>query len=826
MHKKKGPHRIVKLSLILLILGFILYPTQAKKISLNSDFFQFSQNKKQITASSNVRLEIDDILIEAEKVHLNTETKKAWGKGNIRIQRNDKIVHTKSFLFDLDRNIVSLGKTRISVKPSEKENPIFLSANEITDYPNKKIGKNGILTSCDRIHPHYHISAETFHYEPDKRIIGQNVHLHFPLMGLNLPIPFLTWWWTPLYNFELGKRRIIWNFPTIGRKNTQGWGWFVQNRIDYDYLNGKESSILIDWFENKGIGLGIEHQYKAFGDYGQIKAYYLQDPLRQDAHRSYGLSQNFKFSDKWQLNANYERVKAEKINASVFQNDENTHLQLIYDNLGDRYDTEWHDLHNYRQNFRNTQFNFKHTFNKETPYNIQFRQRDNQKLKKRTQDTTFTHKHQLSETQIIDTQVYYGAIESLEKSTPVDQSLTLKTVYKQSITDALKLTLTMDHFIDPEGDRVTSDETSQLNNFFFKEPELKLDYSQPDLFGFNFKQNIIIARYQELQYDRNRATFNVFPAKEDYDLLPNTYRFTTQANQTWNNLWNKGSLSVQTHYDQYIFKTVGKSLFEGDAFYKLKFSINYTTELTSFLNTSTKFNQNYVNENGYIPFLTTIAPDRVNRRILEQNLTFFINSPQKYAWTHNLIYDFENEKWNQYNTRITIKPDETFKLTAETSIDINRLNTYLDNRHKEDFQTQGIFQPLILNWEYSPQNNFKIEGSYLRDVNKGLIRNSNIAFNFNIGNSPHNQWQIQTLFDYNTQSDLRNFTPTHYELQTYSIIKTEHCRRYKISYNKRQDEFRFEVIILAFPETPISIEKSRDVWRVKGFLDKGVKERF
>ena len=57
---------------------------------------------------------------------------------------------------------------------------------------------------------------------------------------LFIPIVF----WSPIYKYHLGKRKTIWNFPTIGKKERDGWGWFIQNTIDYKYENNQESSIL------------------------------------------------------------------------------------------------------------------------------------------------------------------------------------------------------------------------------------------------------------------------------------------------------------------------------------------------------------------------------------------------------------------------------------------------------------------------------------------------------------------------------------------------------------------------------------------------------
>ncbi len=269
--------------LLWLTIGGILYALSCSnpafsepKVKLNADSVSYKETEKTAIASSNVKLEFEDIKIEADRLILD-EHNYVWSEGPLTIYRGQDAFSSSSLRFDLENNKANLTDIHVKMNPPDSKDFVYVRSKTIEDSQDVKSGENTFLTSCSLPHPHYYAWANAFNYYKDKGIMAYNVVLYTPILG----IPF--WLWTPFYWYEVGKRRVVWNFPTIGKKETPGWGWFMQNTIDYDRLHKKDSSIFLDWFqgsrewETKGVGLGIRHQYDIASHIGTVYGYQLKE---------------------------------------------------------------------------------------------------------------------------------------------------------------------------------------------------------------------------------------------------------------------------------------------------------------------------------------------------------------------------------------------------------------------------------------------------------------------------------------------------------------------------------------------------------------------
>ena len=140
--------------------------------------------------------------------------------------------------------------------PPELKGNLYVRATELTDTPDYQYGKWGRITTCPfPDHPHHYIKAWRFRYYEDKAVYMfgawyYNKMLFPPFSLIPIPIPLIEFLPIPFYRYSIGKRRVVWNFPVISNKqNSTGWGWIIQNTIDYDMYKGKESSIYLDWHQ-------------------------------------------------------------------------------------------------------------------------------------------------------------------------------------------------------------------------------------------------------------------------------------------------------------------------------------------------------------------------------------------------------------------------------------------------------------------------------------------------------------------------------------------------------------------------------------------------
>ena len=204
--------RFILISICILSCLFIKPIIAENKVRLTAGHVYAEEDTKILIASSNVKLEYGDVKIFAPRIHLDTYSNYIWGTGNIRVHRGEDVFNSSYIFFDMNKNIVKLENIDIAVQPPDSKELLFVKANQIEDTGEVKKGKSGIFTSCELETPHYSIWSQNFEYYPDQRIIGYNNFVYTPILFIPMYL------WTPVYVYELGERKIVWNFPSIGKK--------------------------------------------------------------------------------------------------------------------------------------------------------------------------------------------------------------------------------------------------------------------------------------------------------------------------------------------------------------------------------------------------------------------------------------------------------------------------------------------------------------------------------------------------------------------------------------------------------------------------------
>lgn len=806
--------------LLVLILSTSLLYAESKKYKLHSDQLSYSEDHKIMIASSNVLLSVDDIKLSTPKLFVNVEAQQAWGSGNIVLTRGSDSAFASGIQMHLKTSTFTLEDVRTQMKIPDSKDAMFVHAKTLTDMPNHQSGTYSEMTSCDLLHPHYKIKARQFDYFPGERITGSDVVLDYPIFFL----PFQVW--APFYTYELGKRHIIWNFPTIGQKNTPGWGWFMQNTIDYDHLNGKDSSVLLDFFQFKGVGVGIDHQYDiGNANYGNVYAYYLHEKDTGLQNYRLGFQQSYRLNNVWSVSGAYNLIDAERINSRGRDHREDRSVTLAYNDLGDVMNLKLSDSQNFNQFTRDFTMLLDRSFNQEKQYSISYALNDNFILRNQTVSSRAEHILRLPDDNTLTTRLAYDSRDSKLDTVPADTRLQATTEFFHQFDTRLSAKVVIDHLFDLDGRRVTTDSFSNANSFFFKQPEITLTYSDPSLHGFSTNSTLIMARYQEVQYDRSLNEQITFPASSEFGLEPNTYIFRQTLERSFVGLPGKGTLRLNVGYEQMIFKSPGLGIFEGDALYKLSFAPSYTASFWDFLKTTTTYQRRFIPPESNSPFITAFKDDRLNTNFLDQAFTLYYLDSNRFSWENRIGYDFERKQWNPYNTTLLIKPSSFVGLTIGSGVDINRLNEYLSH-HTVAFENANILQPLTWTLDITPSANTRFSMNHSQDLNQGYIRQSNLLFNQVLGSNKDYEWSFETLFTYDTRGRVQQFDPSKYAIQTFSLVKNEHCRKIKISYNKQIQEIQLLFTINAFPNDSFGFTKTRNNIKLQGALANDAQERF
>ncbi|MBG90291.1 MAG: hypothetical protein CL521_00560 [Actinobacteria bacterium] len=822
-------------------------------VILNAHEVLYNEDTRTLSAFKNVRLKFKDIALSSREMHLNVDQSTVWSQEPISFSRGDDQFDSSSLLLDLEKESATISDINITIEPPEKKGKLYLSAKEITDYSTHKTGKWGKVSSCELDHPHHYIWAYRFKYVPDKKIdlLGGFMLNEWTFFPFNLlpPVPLLELYPIPYYSYKLGKRKVVWNFPKIGKKSQPGWGYFVQNTIDYKYENKKDSSLLLDWFEAKdnrkgSLGFGVNHHYRLPKNEGNIYAYSFNFeneniPLH---NRKFALENTFHFNDWTRLKARYHHVDLDaKINQNGQEKSEQKTLQYTYDNLGNYLNTQVSESQNLLQNRLNTQVQLSRHFNQQNP--IHFTYTKNENSNTRTVQSSSKLSRKFGSNTSVSNQLTYHEQDQLLDSESANTKLKSTSTITQKFTPNFSVKLLFEQLIDLDEERVTSDTTNKENDFLYKLPEISFNLSH-HLWGFNLSQSTIFGRYQEKRYHSERKEVIAFPNTEFFNLAPNVFHLTQSLSRSFDKLPLNSQVSSSLSFDQYVFKNPGYALGSGDQANSLSFSLRHNFSLLKrWITLESSYTSKYAPKENNSPFYRLSKASNQQENKLREDLVLNITKKAgrffpyiKFNWKNGSSFDWLKEeqfRWGQLNS--VLKLDITKKLSMQFSsqkkLNPNPNDTAIYTPLKTNIKLKNldIYKfPILHRLNISQQSSIDLnQWLGVTDPNKTefKILSSTLSINFKVGTQKDYEWYIKGNYKYRTQNQRAEFDQTRYEMQTFQIIKKEHRREASFGYNKMNDELIIKYTFHAFPGDPIEIRKTKDIWELEGRFKQQAQER-
>jgi len=806
--------RVITLWILALLLTLTTNIHAESTLKLSAENLYINSKTSTIHATGNVDIAIDDIHIRTNDLSIDTASGNLVATQGVTLERGDQSFVVPSLHYHIDSQTAALTDVHIRIDPPDAKKPIYLTAKTMQSSPSTNIGTQCTITSCDLPHPHYYLQAENFELDPDREATLYNMIFYHPIG----PIPF--GFWSPMYIYALGKRDIIWNFPTVGRKNTPGWGWFVQNTIDYGYVRGMDASLFVDWFENKGFGFGVQQPWDMGWFYGKTYGYTFTESDTGQHNYKVGVSPTVEI-DKFTISTDYQKVDGVKILNSGREETEHKSIAVTYSDIGEISYASIEDDTNTLQQYRKVSHRFFYEFNQERSW--EWRGTDyyyfnrNQRLSNNTltQETRLPWKSRLKTTFTRDEDI------SLNNSYLTNDRLIANTQLSTQLTEDLSMRIAVSHLFDLDEDRVTTDTYSGQNNFLYKHPEFTFDYRNSTLLPVLWTQKVIIARYQEVQFDFSAQKPRTFPDPQNYTWEPNTYISNTTLEKQWTQLPFSSIFSLSAHADQYIFKSPEKDIFSGDALYTVGLTASLSSDIGGFMKTQSNYTTRLSPDENNSPFF---AFDRNTQALNEvtETLTFYLFSESQYHWRNSSGYNWILSRWQPYRTQIFAKPIEAFSTTVQTGYILDPRSFY---------ESENRYEPLNLLFNIAPTQNMRLDYSLSLDINelsksnRYYVNRSTISFGVGLGDDPDYKWDIRGNFGYNTLAQSGGIDFNRYEMQTLAIVKQDHCREFSLGYNKPLEEFQIQFTIKAYPDDKFGLRKTRDAWKVEGVLDKTAAER-
>ena len=837
---------------IFIIIGFS-NSSLASFISLKSNTLVFDELSKQVHAKGNVILNYNNNFISADEATIFVTDEILIASGNIIMKNEKNSVSPSNLTINLKDEQLSFEDILVYSELPNKQGKVFISIKQAISKNKNYHGKFSRFTTCDSPQPHYYLSAWKFRYHPDKSITLYGAYLKndlsfFPFNVIPFSIPLIEWMPIPYYHYQLGKRKIVYNFPTIGKKSTPGWGYFVQNQIDYKYKNNKSSSVYIDWYETKNdrkgeLGFGLQHYYD-LNDSNSGSLYVYNYNFSQAGISKQNLIYKLTNQSQYKnlnIHSHYKREQIdERINSSGASDLEFKEIKLSNKNSSFPMQLNFSDLNQNTSKFDISSLTFSKTFLHDK-VNLNYKNNTYSQTGRKSSTVSFSHNKQFRYGIEFSQKANFSSNKYSSSQKHKDDLLKYESSIKKTLPYDILFKLNFNTLNDLDENRVTSDSTSGANNYLFKIPEVQLSkshtfFNNHTYIKFKSTSFLSIGRYKEI-LNTIQTDSNTFP-KKHVNIEPNVYIIKQSIG---NNISFKTPSYIQSKslrynfkYEQYVFKNKNTSLFKGDAQYFLNYDATYNTTYFNHVKQSLSFYRTNAHKDNNSPFYYFNKSNN-ERHELRKTLTLFYNKKKEknspyslyLGWNNSSGYNWlrQSAPYADYQTSIDLTIN-SYKLLISSSKKLNVTHDY-NNRP---------YGPLLISFNGNKPNAFKFNYSLNLDLNEIVFKDTNkvnssqLNIEFPIGKNKDFQWYIKSSFNYKTTSSSNSFNINNYENQYISIIKHEHERIIELGYTKLTNELLFKYTFKSFPKDPFIMRRKTvngsTNWQFEGRLKQASQERF
>lgn len=254
----------------------------------------------RIRLNGAVRIPCNDMVLIADEVIYDDDTKEVHAIGNVSLQQPDLSIFAEQAVLNGQTKLGTFynahGLAVVAEQPAVRSqfgtmepDVMFYGAEVSKTGPKTYTIRDGGFSTCTQATPRWQLSTSSGTITMDEHAVLKNVVLHVkdvPL--LYLPIMY--------YPIDKDDRATGFLLPTYGSSSLQGSS--ISNAFFLVLGRSQDATFYHNWFSQTGQGLGSEYRYVASpGSRGNMEFYMLDEheQLREDgmvdrpAHRSYRL---------------------------------------------------------------------------------------------------------------------------------------------------------------------------------------------------------------------------------------------------------------------------------------------------------------------------------------------------------------------------------------------------------------------------------------------------------------------------------------------------------------------------------------------------------
>ncbi len=259
----------------IILLFFLLLPLVGlcqeamTPVVIDGDEVSYLTKEGKVIAKGNVKMAYKEVELYCQEAKFDANTNIADIVGDVKIVRGQTVLYGKDIIYDFNTYNAKAKNIRI------QDPPIY----GVTE-KGSKIGKekyileDGYVTTCDLTEPHYRLVSKHITVYPEEKVVGRNMILKIG----KVPVFYL-----PYVSQSLKDESFIMNVVPGDDKE---WGTFVLTRWRYTASLRNRGNIFTDWYDRRGLGLGVTH--KSTNDkigHALLKYYRIEDYLYKQEER-------------------------------------------------------------------------------------------------------------------------------------------------------------------------------------------------------------------------------------------------------------------------------------------------------------------------------------------------------------------------------------------------------------------------------------------------------------------------------------------------------------------------------------------------------------
>ncbi len=273
----------------------------------------------RVTATGNVTVQADQVEMRGDRAEVDLKTNLATISGNVEVHVEGQTIRGESVTLDLKSREWHSDSARVTLDPEFFQEgvaqPLYASGGSFTGVAAETTANTAKTTSCDREDPHYVLVAQTVHIYPEDKLVAKNVKFQ---------VGHTTIVRVPSYTISLKQRRRRQSLvPVVGYNDIEGA--FAKTSYNYRADEAGLGTLYLDLMQKRGVGLGVEHEYRADPFWGVAYVYGLRDRQTGATELNARIQHDQVLSDELdaQLNLNYTRN-----NAYFFSSSSNLNAEL------------------------------------------------------------------------------------------------------------------------------------------------------------------------------------------------------------------------------------------------------------------------------------------------------------------------------------------------------------------------------------------------------------------------------------------------------------------------------------------------------------------